>query len=55
MTARELREATGMTQKEFAEYVGTTIYTIQKWEYADTCPEYVRKLLEYKLRNERLI
>ncbi len=30
-----LREITGMTQKEFAEFVGVSKRTVERWEYSD--------------------
>ena len=32
---RLLREITGMTQKEFAEFVGVSKRTVERWEYSD--------------------
>lgn len=54
MKIKELRLASGMTQKAFAEYVGVNKSTVEKWEYGKPeCPEYVRALIEYKLKNEK--
>lgn len=53
MTIKELREASGMTQKAFAEYVGVSKRTVEGWESNHPCPEYVRALIEYKLTNEK--
>ena len=53
MTIKEIREAAGMTQAAFAQYVGCTKSCVEKWEYGKPdCPEYVRRLIEYKLRGE---
>ena len=53
MNIKEMRSASGMTQKAFAEYIGVTKSSIEKWEYGKPyCPEYVRELIEYKLINE---
>lgn len=53
MTIKEMREAAGMTQAAFAAYIGCTKSCIEKWEYGKPdCPEYVRQLIEYKLRGE---
>ena len=56
MTPRELRIASGMTQRAFAEYLGVSVRTVEAWEYGrNKCPEYVVKLMEYKLRKEGMI
>lgn len=56
MAIKELRAATGMTQKQFSEYLNIPHRTIQNWEGEQRqCPEYVVELIEYKLRNENLI
>lgn len=56
MTIKELRKATGMTQKAFAEYFGIPHRTIQNWEGGQNdCPTYLLELIEYKLKNEKLI
>ena len=56
MTIKELRKATGMTQKAFAEYFGIPHRTIQNWEGGqNVCPTYLLELIEYKLKNEKKI
>lgn len=56
MTFKELREASGMTRPQFAEYFGIPYRTIQNWELGlRECPEYLLDLMEYKLKNEALI
>lgn len=53
---KELRERSGMTMKRFAEYFGIPYRTVQNWEAGvNKCPDYLLKLLEYKLENEGLI
>lgn len=50
MTIKELRTTTGMTQKEFSEYFGIPIRTLQKWETGErTPPDYVVSLIERNL------
>lgn len=51
MTIREMRQAAGMTQNEFAEYIGVTKSAVEKWEYGHA-PEHIRALIEYKLLGE---
>lgn len=53
MKIKELRKATGMTQKEFGEYFGIPKRTIEDWEGGRRRPsQYVVELIEYKLKNE---
>ena len=50
----ELREAHGMSRPQFAEYFGIPYRTVQNWELGlRECPEYLLKLMEYKLNNEK--
>ena len=56
MIIKELRQSTGMTQTEFGDYLNIPMRTIQNWEGGQrSAPEYVVKLIEYKLLKERLI
>lgn len=56
MTIKELRKATGMTQKAFGEYFNIPHRTIQNWEGGqNVCPAYLLELIEYKLKNEKKI
>lgn len=56
MTIKELRTACGMTQKAFAEFIGTSKRNVENWEYGkSTPPEGMVELIEYKLRKEGLI
>lgn len=56
MTVKEMREAAGMTQKEFAEYFSISCRTVENWECSRTKPpEYLVELMEYKLRNEDIL
>lgn len=53
MTVKELRKASGMTQQQFGDYFGIPKRTIQNWEAGvNKCPEYLLKLLEYKLEHK---
>ena len=53
MTFKELRQISGMTQKEFGEYFEIPKRTIENWDEGKSkCPEYLLKLMEYKLTNE---
>ena len=56
MSIKELRQAAGMTQKAFGEYLGIPHRTVQNWEGGQRqCPDYVLALIEYELRNEEKI
>ena len=53
MEFRELRKLSGMTQKAFAEYFEIPKRTIESWDMGvRQCPEYLLKLMEYKLIKE---
>ena len=53
---KQLRKDTGMKQVEFAEYFGIPVRTIQEWEHdRRTPPDYLIRLLEYRLRIEGLL
>ena len=55
-TIKELRNATGMTQAQFADYFGISKRAIESWEGGQRkCPEYLFDLMKYKLENEDLI
>ena len=56
MTIKELRTAAKMTQKAFAEYFNIPKRTIEEWEAERRKPpQYLIELIEYKLKNEKLI
>lgn len=56
MTFKELRKASGMTQKAYSEYFNIPRRTIEDWETGKRqSPEYVIDLMYYKLKNEGLI
>ena len=56
MGIKELRLAAGMSRQEFADYFGMSRRSTEKWETGErNCPEYLRALIEYKLRKEGLI
>lgn len=53
VTVKELRTDAGMTQKEFSDYFNIPRRSIEDWETEKrTPPEYLVKLIEYKLRAE---
>lgn len=56
MSIKDLRLRTNLSQTKFAVAVGIPVRTIQKWEQGERVPpDYVIKLIEYFLKNERLI
>ena len=53
---KELRTETGMSRKEFAEYVHIPIRTIEDWEAGRrTPPEYLPRLLSYQIKYDALM
>ena len=53
MQIKALREAARMTRKQFAEYFGIPKRTVENWDSGtSSCPDYLRSLIEYKLRIE---
>jgi DNA-binding transcriptional regulator YiaG len=51
----QLRMETGMNRREFAEYFGIPYRTVQDWELGNrTMPEYLFRLMEYRIRMEKL-
>jgi len=53
---REIRTESGMNRREFAEYFGIPLRTMEDWEGAKRkMPDYLLRLVEYKLRMEGLI
>ena len=53
MTFNEIRQASGMNKAQFSRYFEIPYRTIQDWEYGKRkCPEYLLKLMQYKLEKE---
>ena len=59
VTIKQLREASGMTQLQFAAYFNIPLETIKSWESENkrkrNCNEYIVELIAYKLKNEGII
>jgi DNA-binding transcriptional regulator YiaG len=56
MDIKALCSRANLSQSKFATAVGIPVRTIQKWEQGERMPpDYVVKLIEYFLKNERLI
>lgn len=50
---KEIREATGLSQKYFAESLKIPVRTYEQWETGKrTPPEYVVDLIEYRVKKE---
>ena len=57
MNIKELRELTGQTQKEFANFFGIPVGTIRRWEYGESTPApYIIKMISERIpvKNELL-
>ena len=56
MTVKEMRKSAGMTQQQFSELLHIPKRTVQDWEgEKSTPPVYIVELIEYYLRNEKII
>lgn len=59
VTVKELRQKSGMTLKQFAEYFEISQRTVESWESDSAsgrkCPDYLLKLMQYKLIKESII
>jgi DNA-binding transcriptional regulator YiaG len=56
MPLKELRIRSGMSRTQFCEYFEIPYRTVQDWELENRkCPEYLLKLMEYKLKHEGLL
>ena len=53
---KELREQKGMNRKEFSDYTGIPVRTLEDWEVGRrTPPEYIPKLLAYQIKYDELV
>lgn len=53
---KNLREETGMNRTQFCEYFNIPYRTVQDWESGRrVMPEYVLRLLEYRIRTEKIL
>lgn len=56
MTIKEMRKKTGLSQNKFAKLLGIPVANIARWEQGgSTPPDYVEKLVEFYLRQHRLL
>lgn len=50
MTIKEMRDSTGLTQKDFANRFGIPVGTLRRWEYGESKPApYVLRLIAAQL------
>ena len=56
MEFRELRKATGMSQRKFASYFGIPRRTVENWDSGvNECSPYIINLMHYKLEKENML
>lgn len=62
LTIKQMRTASGLSQVAFGELLEIPRRSVQNWEAAETggkdghaCPDYVKKLIYYKLTHENII
>jgi DNA-binding transcriptional regulator YiaG len=52
----EIRKSTGLNRKDFANYLGIPLRTVEDWEAGRrTPPEYIPRLIKYRLKYEILM
>ena len=52
---KELRGITGMSRREFSDYAGIPVRTLEDWEAGRrTPPEYIPRLLAYRIKYENI-
>ncbi len=53
---RELRKLAGMNRREFSDYMGIPLRTIEEWEAGRRkMPDYVLRLISYRVRIEKVL
>lgn len=53
---KKIREKSGMSRPEFAEWLGIPYRTMQEWELGRRAmPEYVLRLIAYKVKMEDML
>lgn len=56
MEFKELRQTSGMTIAQFAEYFGIPRRTVEDWNAGKrNCNQYIIDLMQYKLKKEGII
>ena len=55
-TMKKLREEVGLNRREFSDYMGIPLRTLEEWESGRRkMPDYVLRLIAYQVRTEQLI
>lgn len=53
MTIKEIRQLTGLSQKEFSDKYHIPKRSIENWETGSRkCPKYVLELIEFRVKSE---
>ena len=53
MNFKDIKTLSGMNNSQFAKHFEIPERTVQHWSAGDRdCPQYLLKLMEYKLKNE---
>ena len=53
---RKIREASGLSRKDFADWLGIPYRSLQAWELGRrVMPEYLLRLIAYKVYHEKII
>ncbi len=51
---RKIREVAGMNRREFSEYMGIPLRTMEEWEAGRRkMPDYVLRLISYQVKMEK--
>jgi len=55
-TMKKLREEVGLNRREFSDYMGIPLRTLEEWESGRRkMPDYVLRLIAYQIKTERLL
>jgi len=55
-TMKKLREDIGLNRREFSDYMGIPLRTLEEWESGRRrMPDYVLRLIAYQIKAERLL
>ncbi len=53
---REIRKLAGMNRREFSEYMGIPLRTMEEWEAGRRkMPDYVLRLIVYRVKIEKVL
>ncbi len=55
-TLKDLRKMKGMNRREFSEYMGIPLRTMEEWEAGRRkMPDYVLRLISYRVKVEKVL